>query len=266
MNGPVRRGMRAEWTKLRSVRSTTWTVFAVVAATVGVTAFLAANGGTDANQAGGVAGDDDVVVNSLRGIWVGQVPMVALGVIAITSEFATGTIRTTFAALPHRRQTLAAKGATVGLVALALGSAASVLSFLIAQPLLHDGGYVGPAYPVVSLTDAPVIRAIAGTALYLTLLALFAVGVATIMRHTATAMTLVVTVVLVPNVIMESFPRQRIRELLEQVFPAGGLTIQVTSARYHTPPLGTWGGIGVTAAWALAAMLGAAWTIDRRDV
>jgi ABC-2 type transport system permease protein len=266
VNGLVRRGLRAEWTKLRSVRSTTWTVVAVVAVTVGVTAFLAANGGTDANQAGGVAGDDDVVVNSLRGVWIGQVPLVALGVVAMTSEFASGTIRTTFAALPRRRSTLAAKATTVGLVALAVGSAASVLSFLIAQPLLHDGGYVGPAYPVVALTDAPVIRAVAGTAIYLTLLALFAVGVAGIVRHTATAMTLVVALVLVPSVLMESFPRQRIRELLEQVFPAGGLSIQVTSERYHTPPFGTWGGLGVTAAWALAAMLGAAWTIGRRDV
>jgi ABC-type transport system involved in multi-copper enzyme maturation permease subunit len=266
MSGLARRGLRAEWTKLRSVRSTAWTVMAIVAVTVGVTAFLAAVGGTDANQAGGLPGDDDVVVNSLRGVWTGQIPMVALGVIAMTSEFATGTIRTTFTALPRRRKTLAAKAATVGLVALAVGSAASLLSFLIAQPLLHAGGYVGPAYPVVSLTDATVIRAVAGTAVYLTLLALFALGVAAIVRHTATAMTLVVALVLVPNVIMETFPRQRIRELLEQFFPAGGLSIQVTSDLYHTPPLGTWGGLGVTAAWTLAAVLGAAWAIGRRDV
>jgi hypothetical protein len=265
VNGVVRRGLRAEWTKLRSVRSTTWTLAAVVAVTVGLTAFLAANGGTDANQAGGVAGDDDVVVNSLRGVWIGQVPMVTLGVIAMTSEFATGTIRATFAALPRRRRAFAAKTTTVGLLALTVGSAASVLSFLVAQPLLHDGGYVGPAYPVVSLTDAPVIRAVAGTVLYLTLLALFAVGVAAIVRHSATAMTLVVSLVLVPTVLIESFPRQRIRDLIEQVFPAGGLTIQVTSDQYHTPPLGTWGGLGVTAAWTVAALLGATWTIGRRD-
>jgi hypothetical protein len=266
MSGLARRGLRAEWTKLRSVRSTAWTVMAIVAATVGVTAFLAAAGGTDANQAGGVAGDDDVVVNSLRGVWIGQVPMVALGVMAMTSEFATGTIRTTFTALPRRRTTLATKATSVGLVALAVGSAASLLSFLIAQPLLHEGGYVGPAYPVVSLTDPTVIRAVAGTAVYLTLLALFAVGVGAIVRHTATAMTLVVTLVLVPNVIMESFPRQRIRELLEVVFPAGGLSIQVTSEQYHIPPLGTWGGLGVTAVWTVAALVGAAWTVSRRDV
>jgi hypothetical protein len=154
----------------------------------------------------------------------------------------------------------------VGLIAFTVGAATSVLSFLVAQPLLHDGGYVGPAYPVVSLTDAPVIRAAAGTTLYLTLLALFAVGVAAIVRHSATAMTLAVALILVPTVLIESFPRQPIRDLIEQVFPAGGLTIQVTSEAYHTPPLGTWGGLGVTAAWTVAALLGATWAIGRRDV
>lgn len=77
-------------------------------------------------------------------------------------------------------------------VAFAVGLAASVLSFVIARPLLHEGGFVPPAYPVVSLTDAFVIRAVLGTALFLALLALFALGVAAIVRHTAAAMTVVV--------------------------------------------------------------------------
>ena len=78
MSGLVGRALRAEWTKLRSVRSTTWTAIAVVGLTVGVSAFLAAVGGTNANEAG-ARGDDDVVVNGLRGVWLGQVAMVALG-------------------------------------------------------------------------------------------------------------------------------------------------------------------------------------------
>jgi ABC-2 type transport system permease protein len=264
MSALARRGLRAEWIKLRSVRSTTWTVLAIVAVTVGVSAFLAAVGSTDANKAR-ATGDDDVVVNSLRGIWLGQVPMVALGAIAMTSEFATGTIRTTFTALPHRLNTLAAKATAVAVLALAVGSVASLLSFLITQPLLHGGGYVGPAYPIVSLTDTSAIRAVAGTAVYLTLLALFATGVAAIVRHTTTATTLVVAVILAPTVAMEFFPGQ-LRELLQQVAPTAGLSIQITSPRYDTPPLGPWGGLTVTAAWTLATLLGAAWTIGRRDV
>jgi ABC-2 type transport system permease protein len=264
MNALVRRGLRAEWTKLRSLPSTTWTVIASVAVTVGVSTFLAAVGGTDANEVG-AAGDDDVVVNSLRGIWLGQVAMVALGAIAVTSEFATRTISATFTALPHRRIALAAKAMAVGVVALAAGSAASVLSFVIAQPLLQAGGFAPPAYPSVSLTDATVLRAVAGTAVYLTLLALFAVGVAAIVRYTSTAMTLVVALILVPTAVVDFFPGP-LRELLQLVAPTAGLAIQITSTAYDTPPLGPWGGLAVTAAWTLAALVAATWTIQRRDV
>ena len=264
MSGLLGRGLRAEWIKLRSVRSTTWTVIAVVGITVGVSAFLAAMGGTDANETG-ARGDDDVVVNSLRGVWLGQVAVVALGATAMTSEFATGTIRATFAALPRRLAAFGAKATVVAAVALSVGSVAGVLSFLIAQPLLRDGGFVPPAYPIVSLADASAIRAVAGTAVYLTLLALFAVGVAAAVRHTAAAMTLAVGLVLVPTVVMGFFTGQA-RELLQRVAPAAGLSIQITSDRYDQPPLGPWGGLGVTAAWAIAALLAAAWTIGHRDV
>jgi hypothetical protein len=257
--------VRAEWTKLRSVRSTTWTAIAVVGVMVGLTAFLAAVGSTNANEAGGRPGDDDVVVNSLRGAWLGQVAVVALGAVAMTSEFATGTIRATLASVPRRGVAFGAKAVVVGAVAFVVGSVASATSFLVAQPLLHEGGYEPPAYPYVSLADGPAFRAVLGTALFLTLLALFAVGVAAIVRHTAPAMSAVVGLVLAPTVVMESFTGTP-RELLRQVSPTAGLAIQVTTERYDTPPLGPWGGLGVTAAWAVAALVAGAWSTGRRDV
>jgi ABC-2 type transport system permease protein len=258
------RAVRAEWTKLRSVRSTTWMALAVVGVTVGACAFLAAVGGTNANEVG-ARGDDDVVVNALRGVWLGQVAMVALGAIAVSSEFASGTIRATFAALPRRVVAFGAKATVVGAVALAVGLVTSLLSFVVAQPLLHQGGFVPPAYPIVSILHASAVRAVAGTALYLTLLALFAVGIAAVVRHTAAAMTLVVGLVLVPTVVMGFFTGAP-RELLQHVAPAAGLAIQNTSDSYDTPPLGPWGGLGVTAAWTAAALLAAAWAIGHRDV
>jgi ABC-2 type transport system permease protein len=264
VNGEQRRALRAEWTKLRTVPSTAWSAVAVIGVTVGLTAFLATVGSTNANEAG-ARGDDDVVVNGLRGVWLGQTAMVALGDIAVASEYATGTIRATFAAIPRRLVAFGAKVAVVGAVAFTVGSVASVLSFVIAQPLLHEGGFVPPAYPIVSLADAFAIRAVAGTALYLTLLALFAMGVAAIVQHPATAMTIVVGLVLVPTVVMEFFTGAP-RELLQQAAPAAGLAVQITSERYDTPPFGPWGGLAVTAAWAVVALLVAAWTIGTRDV
>jgi ABC-2 type transport system permease protein len=264
VNRVTSRVLRSEWTKLRSVQSTRWTAVTVLGVTVGVSALLAAVGGTNANEVG-ARGDDDVVVNGLRGVWLGQVAMVALGAVAATSEFATGTIRATFAAIPRRVIAFGAKVAVVGAFALGVGSAASALSFVIAQPLLHESGFVPPAYPIVSLTDSVTLRAVAGTALYLTLLALMAVGVGAIVRHPAAAMTSAVGLVLVPTVVMEFFTGAP-RELLQQVAPSAGLAIQITSERYDTPPLGPWGSLGVTAAWTLVAVLVAAWTIRRRDV
>jgi hypothetical protein len=256
--------LRAEWTKLWSVRSTAWAALAVVAAVAAVSAFLATMAGTDANTVG-APGDDDVVVNGLRGAWIGQLAMVALGCSAMSSEFSSGTISTTFTAIPNRVVAFAAKTAVVGTVALAAGWTASLLSFLMSQPLLHDRGYVPPAYPIASLTDPTVVRAVAGTALYLTMVAVFALGVAAIVRHAAAAVSVGVGLVLVPTVVMESFAGQT-RELLQRVAPTAGLSIQITSERYDTPPFGPWGGLGVTAVWTLAAVLAGACTMARRDV
>jgi ABC-2 type transport system permease protein len=255
--------MRAEWTKLRTVRSTTWSSVAVLGATVGVSAFVAAVGGTDVSEVG-ARGSDDVVLDSLRGVWLGQVAIVTLGVIAATSEFASRTIRITLAAIPRRMVAFGAKATVVGAVALAVGSAASVLSFLVARPLLQRGGSVPSVSPIVALADASTIRAISVTALSLTLLALFALGVGTIVRHSAAAMTLVVGSVIVPTVLMGFFSGP-LRELLQRVTPAAGLAIQVTEVRAGAPPLGPWAGLGVTAAWTLTALVAGAWAIGRRD-
>jgi ABC-2 type transport system permease protein len=237
VSGILLRAIRAEWTKLRSVPSTTWTAIAIVGVTVGVTAFLAAVGRTTANEVGkGGPGDDDVVVNALRGAWLGQVAMVAFGALAATSEFATGTIRATFAAIPRRSVAFTAKATVVGAVALLVGSAASVVSFLAAQPLLHEGGYSPPAYPYVS----------------------------TIARHTAAAMTAAVGLVLVPTVVMGFFTGS-IRELFQWISPAAGLSIQITRERWDNPPFGPWVGLGITAAWAAASLIVGIWTLRRRD-
>lgn len=265
----VFRAIRAEWTKLRSVPSTTWAAVAVVGATVGLTVFVATKarvvGANGVGGGRGAGGDDDVVANALRGVWVGQVAMVVLGALTATSEFTTGTIRATLAAIPRRGSAFGAKVAVVAAMALALGCVTSVLSFQIAQPLMHDRGYNPPAYPHVSLTDAAAFRAVFGTALFLTLLALFALGVATIVRHAAAAMTVVVGLVLAPTVVLGFVTEGWIRELFQWGAPTAGLSIQITRDRWDNPPFGPWAGLGITAAWAIAALIVGAWTLSRRD-
>jgi ABC-2 type transport system permease protein len=98
MTGRFGRVVRAELTKFWSVRGTRWSLLIAVAVTIGFTVLLASQGGTDATQAG--QGDDDVVVISLQGVYFGQLVVITLGVLVGTSEYATGLIRTTFAAVP----------------------------------------------------------------------------------------------------------------------------------------------------------------------
>ena len=193
--------VRAEWTKFWSVRGTRWAVILAVVLTVGFTALLAGFGGTDATQAG--QGDDDVVVNSLRGVYLSQLVVISLGVLVGTSEYVTGTIRTTFAAVPRRTPVLAAKAGVLALVTLAAGLLASFVSFLVAQPLLQSSGYVAPAYPPPSLSSEPVLRAIIGTGLFLAVLALFSLGLGTILRRTGSAISALVAVTLVPLIVAE---------------------------------------------------------------
>jgi ABC-2 type transport system permease protein len=105
-----------------------------------------------------------------------------------------------------------------------------------------------------------------GTALFLTFLALFALGVATIVRHAAAAMTVVVGLVLAPTVVLGFLSEGWIRDLFQWISPVAGLSIQVTRERWDNPPFGPWVGLGITAAWAIAALIIGAWMWNRRDV
>jgi ABC-type transport system involved in multi-copper enzyme maturation permease subunit len=265
VNGVVGRAMRSEWTKLRSVRSTTWATIAAIGVMVGLTAFLTANSSTDANQVGGGPGDNDIIADALFGVWLGQIAIVALGVLAMTTEFATGTIRATFSANPRRSAVFWSKAGVVSATALVVCLTASVLSFVVAQPLLHEGGYAPPAYPAYSLWDPIAARAVLGTAVYLTLLALLGMAIGAIVRHTAAAMTLAVALVLAPTVLMGFFTGS-IRELMQWISPVAGQSIQVTVERFDNPPYGPWVGLGITASWAAVALIVAARTLRRRDV
>lgn len=256
------RALRAEWTKLRTVRSTMWSILGIVGLTIALTAFQCSLAQTDAARVG--EGDDDIVANSLFGVHVGLIAVVAFAALAITAEYRTGTIRPTFTAMPGRGMVLGAKALLVSIVVVTSALVASAASFTIGQPLLHGGGFVPPAYPYVSLVDPPVVRAVVGTALFLMVLALFALGVATVVRRSASAIAAVLGLLLVPVVISDALP-ERTRELVRELTPIAGIAIQTTRERVDNLPIGAWDGFAVTVAWAAGAMLVAAWTLRVRD-
>ncbi len=160
--------LHAEWTKLRTVASTGWLLLGVIAATVALSATAAA-----ARSCGPAAGcHPDLTRLSLTGIGLGQAIVVTVAVLAVSGEYATGMIRTTLAAVPRRAVVLGAKAMVVTAGVLAAGALA-VSGSLLAGRLILPGHGFSPAhgYPDLSLGSGPVLRAAAGSVLYLALIA-----------------------------------------------------------------------------------------------
>jgi ABC-2 type transport system permease protein len=246
----------SEWTKLRTQRGTLVALATTGVLMVVMTAFFASQSETDAV----LGGDDDVVQMGLTGIAFAQIAVVVVGASLITGEFATGMIRTTFTGTQSRLRVLLAKAVLLCVVMFPVALLTSTLAFVVAQPLLHDRGYVAPAYPPVSLTDPGAARAVVGTALLMTAYALIALGIGTILRHSGASIATGVGLLFLPLLFLGAFP-ERISTRIEQFTPLAGMAIQSTTDRMLSVfdggqgmPIGPWQGLGVAFAWALAAL------------
>lgn len=190
----LRHVLAAEWTKLWSVRSTGWSVLVTVVAVVAV-AVLSGRSLLSYRSAADVS-PADVVGVALEGVVFGQLAICVLGAMAMTGEYGTGMIRGTLAAVPARIRLLLGKALVVAAVALVTGTVTGLLAFLTARPV------IGPAADGVDLADPGVLRAVAGSGLYLAVLAVFALAAGTILRNGAVAVTtLILGVLILPNVL-----------------------------------------------------------------
>lgn len=205
----------------------------------------------------------DLVSDSLQGVQLGLLAAVVLGVLAATGEYRSGTIRTTLAATPRRGRVLAAKAVLVGAVVFVAGLAASVGAFLVAQPILRDRGMRPPAYPVRSLAEADVLRAVTGTAAFLALVAVLAFAVGMVLRRSGGAIGLMVALLLVPQLVGGWLSLEADR-WLQRLTPAAGLAIQQTVTRFDTA-ITPWGGLAVLAGYAAVALAVAYWRLRRRN-
>jgi ABC-2 type transport system permease protein len=261
----MRDALRAEWTKLRTVRSSTWASLALVGGMLGLTMLGCATAST---QGGSPAapGDDDIVLFSLSGVYLGQIGAVVLATLVITSEYGTGMVRATFAAMPRRGTVVAAKVAVVGAVTLVLGQVASFASFAVGQQLLRGNGYTFEnGYPAATLTEGKTLWAVVGTGLYLAVIALLSLGVGAVVRHTAGAITAVLGVLYVPQII-SSIVSDDLADVVQSVTPmSAGLALQQTTGRVYNAPIGPYAGLAVAAAWAAVALAVGSWTVRHRD-
>jgi ABC-2 type transport system permease protein len=193
--------LRSEWTKMRSVRSTTWTLVVTVLAVVGIGAIATAV--TAARWQNGGFTDRigfDPTARSLAGLFLGQITIGVLGVLVMSAEYGTGTIRATFAAVPNRPLVLVCKAAVFGAVALVTSEILTFAAFWLGQALLKG------STPYATLGQPGVLRAVAGAGLVLTVIGLFGLGLATIIRHTAGAISAFVAILLVVPLILQAFP------------------------------------------------------------
>jgi hypothetical protein len=205
---------------------------------------------------------DDLVQLSLTGAMLGMLVVAALGALFMTAEFKRGMIRTTFAASPARGRVLAAKAIVLGAATFAAGLVASVSSFLVTQPCLHHTSRT-PGLPELSLANLTVLRAVVGTAVLIALVAVLSLSVATIVRHTALAIPLVVLPLLVPSIVSTGLPLP-VANWLTRLTPAAGFAVQQTIRRYDTA-IGPLVGLGVLAAYAAVALGVATMLLRRRD-
>jgi ABC-2 type transport system permease protein len=241
--------LRSEWAKIRTVRSTYWTLAITVAAIVGLAAAFCAA------EPGPYNAGFDPVATSLAGVVLAQLAIGVLGVLVITSEYSTGMIRSTFIAAPQRRTVIAAKAAVFGALAFVIGTLASLVAFLVGQSILASHG--------VSLNSPGALRAVIGVGLYLGLLAVFAIGLGTIIRSTPGAITAVLGTLLVLPSIAPVLPHS-IRDTVEKYLPSNagqaiGATIKSSSS------LSPWAGLAVFALYAAAALIIGLILVSRRD-
>ena len=254
--------VHAEWTKLRTLPGPGWLLLVAAALTAAVGA-IAANAVTC--PAGPICQIDPAKV-SLTGIYLGQAVVAIVAVTVISGEYSTGMIRLTLAATPRRWLVLAAKAAVVSAATLVTGAVAVLASVLAGGVLLGRHGIsTAYGYQALSLGSGPVLRAAAGSVLYLALIALFSVGVAAVVRDSAVAIGVVLALLFLFPILSSVITSPGWHRHLEQLSPmTAGLYIQATT-NLRSLPLTPWQGLGVLAAWAAGAMLAGALVLRFRD-
>lgn len=262
--------LASEWTKIRTVRSTLWSFGVMLLLVIGIGMLMTATVAQDEYD------NSPILSFGLPGVLFGQLCVVTLGVLVITSEYGTGMIRTTFTACPQRARVLTAKAIVFSLLTFLLSTIACSLVTLANWASLSgrnkstweygDGGS-SPVEHTTELTSASageVLRATIGVGLFLALLGLLSLAVGALLRHTAGAITTMLGVLLLPLLVAVFMPSDDFQEtLIEYSAP------NIVATLYGIPMQGEGSGWGLVALLGLvtAVTLGAAYTVlHQRDV
>jgi ABC-2 type transport system permease protein len=248
--------LRSELTKILSVRSTYWTLLALVVASIGWSVLVCAGATTH-----GTSADFNATQASLAGlVALGDLIISVLGALVITSEYSTGMIRTSLAVMPRRGVLYAAKALVFAAVTLTVSLVTSFAAFFIGQAVLAS------KHLNTTLAQPDVLRAVLLTAAVVAVFGLFAYGVGALIRHSAGAITTMLGVIFVIPLLAQALPAAWY-ESIERWLPGGSaLSPIVTSAAPHSHYLFTaWGEFAVFCGYAVVLLALGAWSFIRRD-
>jgi hypothetical protein len=238
-----------EWVKLASLRSTWATLGFTIVAAAGIAVLAAA--GTKTPSA-------NLANSMMTGMFAGVLLAGVLGVLAVTGEYTSGTICATLAAAPRRPLVLAAKVAVFGVTTLITGQAAAFLAFFAGRTALGHG-IAAPA-----LGAPGVLRTILLSGASVALIGLLGLGLGAIIRHTAAAVTVLVSVVYAGELFLGQLNRT-IDAYLPAYIVGDTLGGHTCSPGAVACPLPAWAGMSVLAAYAAAALLIGGCILARRD-
>ncbi len=248
--------LRSEFTKFRSLRSSWWTLGVAVLLIVGFGGLIAATseeGGPDS-----FSSSAELTSFLLLGVIFAQLATAILGVLMISGEYGTGMIRTSMTAVPKRLPVLWAKAAVYTAVVLPLTLVASFVTFYLGQGIRSGRGLA-----TASLGDAGVLREVVGTSLYVTVAGLLALGIATLLRHTAAGLAAVVGIFFVVPIVANFLPASINGFAPFLPSNAGGALWGLALSDESMAP---WTGFGLLAVYAAVVLAAAAFRLRRSDV
>ncbi|MBK5306815.1 MAG: ABC transporter permease subunit [Frankiaceae bacterium] len=253
-----RRVVLSEWTKLRTLRSTVFSLLAAVAFLIGFSVLVPVvvvthwppDNARDALTF-------DPVGASLVGGFFAQLAVGVLGVLIVTGEYATGMIRATLSAVPKRLPVLWAKTLVYGVTCLVLMGLALLAAFLIGQTILSSEGIDA------SLGDKGVPRVLVGTALYLTGIGMLGLALGALLRNTAGSITALFGLLFVVPTVVHFLPASW-SDAIAKYLPSNAGTV-ITSLQPGSESLGPWTGLLVFFLYTAVALGVAAFALTRRD-
>jgi len=282
----------SEFTKIRSVRSTYWTIVALVVVGVGFAALIGFGiANSIQHQPWNKAGTDGTQSILTPFLFIGQLIIAVIGAMVITSEYSTGMIRTSLTAMPRRGTVYLGKLIVLTVVTLVVSLVTSFLAFFVGSLTLSGSGVAGSLFHNVTIpanvnvsgggpnspsnytfvgtdviTSGHVLMAIIGSALFVTVVALIAFGLGAIIRHTAGAISSVFGLLFVLSIIIQVLPDTWRWDIMRFFPDAAGRVLSVTLPGKQNPHLwSTWPQFLVTVIWMVVLVGVGGYLFRKRD-